>query len=80
MKKNQLVPETPDRIRIKDNDGDSELALTLMQQKVKEKMPWEGEFTLRSDPWAGLLASSGSFFPMVQEYKEKELTSVKNRK
>jgi hypothetical protein len=32
---------------------------------VKEKMKWEGEFTLRSDPWAGLIASSGSFYPMV---------------
>jgi len=33
---------------------------------VKEKMKWEGEFTLRSDPWAGLIASCGSFLPMVQ--------------
>ena len=28
-------------------------------------MKWEGEFTLRSDPWAGLIASCGSFYPMV---------------
>ena len=27
-------------------------------RRRKEKIPWEGEFTLRSDPWAGLLASS----------------------
>ena len=26
-----------------------------------EKISWEREFTLRSDPWAGLIASSGSF-------------------
>ena len=26
-----------------------------------EKISWEGEFTLRSDPWAGLIASCGSF-------------------
>ena len=25
----------------------------------------EGEFSLRRDPWAGLIASSGSFYPMV---------------
>ena len=30
-----------------------------------EKIPWEGEFTLRSDPWAGLIASCGSFYLMV---------------
>ena len=28
---------------------------------ILEKIPWEGEFTVRSDPWAGLIASSGSF-------------------
>ena len=36
--------------------------------KVKissEKIPWEGEFTFRSDPWAGLIASWGSFYPMT---------------
>ena len=33
-----------------------------------EKMKWEGEFTLRSDPWAGLIASCGSFFPMVHQF------------
>ena len=27
----------------------------------RKKIPWEGEFTLRSDPWAGLIASCGSF-------------------
>ena len=26
-----------------------------------EKISWEGEFTLGSDPWAGLIASCGSF-------------------
>ena len=30
-----------------------------------EKIPCEEEFTLRSDPWAGLIASCGSFIPMV---------------
>ena len=29
-----------------------------------EKIPWEGEFTFRSDPWAGLIASWGSLYPM----------------
>ena len=32
---------------------------------ILEKILWEGEFTLRSDPWAGLIASCGSFYPMV---------------
>jgi hypothetical protein len=32
---------------------------------IQEKILWEGEFTLRSDPWAGLIASCGSFYPMV---------------
>jgi len=30
-----------------------------------DKRRWEGEFTLRSDPWAGLIASCGSFYLMV---------------
>jgi len=30
-----------------------------------EKIPWEGEFTFRSDSWAGLIASWGSFYPMT---------------
>ena len=37
----------------------------LPMAKEMEKIPWEGEFTLRSDPWAGLIASCGSFYPMV---------------
>ena len=32
---------------------------------ILEKIPWEGELTLRSDPWAGLIASTGSFYLMV---------------
>lgn len=32
---------------------------------MKEKIPREGEFTLRTDPWAGLIASTGSFYLMV---------------
>jgi len=31
----------------------------------REKIPREGEFTLRTDPWAGLIASIGSFYLMV---------------
>ena len=31
----------------------------------REKIPREGEFTLRTDPWAGLIASTGSFYLMV---------------
>ena len=30
-----------------------------------EKIPCYGEFIQRSDPWAGLIASRGSFYPMV---------------
>ena len=33
-------------------------------EPLPEKIPWEGEFTLRSDPWAGLRASWGSLFLM----------------
>ena len=33
--------------------------------KGLENIPWEGEFTQRSDPWAGLIASCGSFYPMI---------------
>ena len=32
-----------------------------LSMKFPEKIPWEGEFTLRSDSWAGLIASWGSF-------------------
>ena len=32
----------------------------------REKISWEGEFTFRSDSWAGLIASWGSFYPMTQ--------------
>ena len=32
---------------------------------IKEKIPCEGESVLWSDPWAGLIASCGSFYPMV---------------
>ena len=43
-----------------------------------EKILWEGEFTLRSDPWAGLIASCGSFYPMVcfliQSFSNLEFT------
>ena len=35
--------------------------------RKREKIPWEGEFSLRSDLWAGLIASRGSFSPMVPE-------------
>ena len=35
------------------------LVFILMQ--LLEKIPWEGEFILRSVPWAGLIASCGSF-------------------
>jgi len=61
------------------NTNDKKIRRWMRKTQVKEKMPWEGEFTLRSDPWAGLLASSGSFFPMVQEYKEKEFGKWKER-
>ena len=33
-----------------------------------EKIPCYGEFTQRSDPWAGLIASCGSFYPMVHNF------------
>ena len=35
-----------------------------------EKIRWEGEFTFRSDSWAGLIASWGSFYPMTQKKVE----------
>ena len=35
--------------------------ISLSGELTLEKIAWEGEFTLRSDPWAGLIASSGSF-------------------
>ena len=34
-------------------------------RQAQEKIPCYGEFTQRSDPWAGLIASCGSFYPMV---------------
>ena len=37
------------------------------RQTMKEKIPWKREFTVRSDPWAGLIASCGSFYPMVRQ-------------
>ncbi len=37
---------------------------------MKEKIPCYGEFTQRSDPWAGLIASCGSFYPMVLHHLE----------
>ena len=36
-----------------------------------EKIPWEGEFTFRSDSWAGLIASWGSFYPMTHAPQDK---------
>ena len=42
---------------------DWEFGKTYNRLYEKEKMKWEGEFTLRSDPWAGLIASCGSFLP-----------------
>ena len=36
-----------------------------MAELIWEKIPDEGEFSLRIDPWAGLIASCGSFYPMV---------------
>ena len=38
----------------------------MITRENRERIPWEGEFTIRSDPWAGLIASCGSFYPMVQ--------------
>ena len=35
------------------------------KDNFKEKIPSEGEFTLRTNPWAGLIASTGSFYLMV---------------
>jgi hypothetical protein len=48
--------------------------ICVISLMLKEKIPWEGEFTLRSDPWAGLIASCGSFYPMVLD-----LTAAKER-
>ena len=36
-----------------------------LKQWTLEKIPDEGEFSLRIDLWAGLIASCGSFYPMV---------------
>ena len=44
-----------------------------------EKIPWEGEFTLRSDSWAGLIASCGSFYLMVPLPRTPQLTSLLRR-
>ena len=42
--------------------------LSIHQQHfiLVERIPWEGEFIIRSDPWAGLIASCGSFYPMIR--------------
>ena len=37
----------------------------VFSTRKKEKIPCYGEFTQRSNPWAGLIASCGSFYPMV---------------
>ena len=37
----------------------------LVEKYMLEKIPCYGEFIQRSDPWAGLIASRGSFYPMV---------------
>jgi len=41
------------------------LAASFLFEKKREKIPWKGEFTLRSDPWVGLIASCGSFWSMA---------------
>ena len=51
---------------------------TLLQSTLPlclrlEKIPWEGEFTLRSDPWAGLIASSSS---RISSKDERTLITV----
>ena len=33
--------------------------------QLDDESPWENQHTLRIDSWAGLIASSGSFFSMV---------------
>ena len=40
-------------------------AISCAWKQLQEKIPCYGEFTQRSDPWAGLIASCGSFYPMV---------------
>ena len=40
----------------------------IENMKGLENIPWEGEFTQRSDPCAGLIASCGSFFPMIKSF------------
>ena len=32
----------------------------------RERIPWKGEFTIRNDPWTGLIASCGSFYSMIR--------------
>ena len=39
------------------------------KRRTLEKIPCYGEFTQRSDPWAGLIASCGSFYPMVHNFE-----------
>ena len=45
--------------------------LLLHSGSEKEKIPWEGEFTRRRDPWAGLIASCGSFYIFVMPHKTR---------
>ena len=47
------------------NNGRHHWWMLLRWTLMREKIPVVGEFTIRSDPWAGLIASCGSFYPMV---------------
>ena len=71
MKKS--IPPAFDHGRHKETEdaGTSESLQFVFEQQL-EKIPWEGEFTIRSDLWAGLIASCGSFFPMVCERLKDE--------
>ena len=53
-------------MKIKDKFTNHWLVLLRVFTLALERIPWEGEFIIRSDPWAGLIASCGSFYPMIR--------------
>ena len=64
-----MLPLYQQNLLLEDSDRegkDSERPTVIFYDKAaEEKIPCYGEFTQRSDPWAGLIASRGSFYPMV---------------
>ena len=46
----------------------------------RERIPWKGEFTIRNDPWTGLIASCGSFYSMIRLFWTAETIFLNENK